>query len=395
MRTNRLLPKKVLIWIGISVLGILIYSNTFGASFHLDDWRMIVENRVLRDLNLAELWGTFYTRFLTGLTFALNYHFHRLDVLGYHVVNLMLHLLNTFLVYRLACLLFETPVMKDHFLQAQKEVLGILSALLFLVHPIQTQAVTYIWQRAASLATLFYLLSVVLYVQGRCRAQRGYLVGAFITTCCAMFTKEIAFTLPLFLLVCEGSCFGPLHEDKGKRVLRLIPFLGTLFIIPIVLTQWAPPDLILFRREEVHDFTYLEYLFTQLNVLRTYVRLLFIPVRQNLDYDYPIAHHLFSGSTPFSCLLFIGMAVGTGILFRKERFLFLGAFWFFLALAVETGRRLSFVIFEHRLYLPMVGFALFVPFACARIVSLKATCGFPTLVCTPYSRNMRSTITSR
>ena len=171
--------------------GIIVYSNTFQVPFALDDESSIVNNIVVEKLD-----NVFYAyqlglkfvqnRFVAYLTFALNYQFGGLNVTGYHVVNLLIHLVTALLVYALLRLTFRTPYFQgDTALDVQvaqscrltpqpsslqlqpSSFIPLFAALLFVVHPVQTQAVTYIVQRMASLATMFYLLSVVLYVKAR------------------------------------------------------------------------------------------------------------------------------------------------------------------------------------------------------------------------------------
>ena len=150
------------------LLGTLIYSNTFFSSFHFDDIASIVENFAIRHiLNLQAIWNFWPTRFITYLSVALNYHFHQLNVLGYHLFNLTVHLGSAILVWWFMLLTFSTPVMKDEKIAKHANLIALFASLVFLTHPIQTQAVTYIIQRATSLATLFYLASLCFYVKSR------------------------------------------------------------------------------------------------------------------------------------------------------------------------------------------------------------------------------------
>ena len=107
------------------------------------------------------------TRFVTYLSFALNYQVHQLNVVGYHIVNLIVHLGSAILLWWLVGLTLLTPAMKQEKITHQAKLLSFLIALVFLTHPIQTQGVTYITQRITSLATLFYLASLGLYVKSR------------------------------------------------------------------------------------------------------------------------------------------------------------------------------------------------------------------------------------
>ena len=341
------------------LLGFLIYSNTFQASFNLDDFPVIVENLAIRRLDLRAIWEAFNARFVVGLTLALNYAFGKLDVFGYHLFNITCHVLSSFLVYTLVLLTFQTPALKESPLRMNRSLIAFFAALLFLAHPVQSQAVNYIWARTASLATFFYLVSVVLYLRARLTSRLPYCFGALLTTLLGMFTKEITFTLPLMLLLCELSFFGHWREETKKRLALLAPFLLTLVIIPLTLTQAGAVVMPVVRTDSDYTCSYPQYLMTQLNVVRTYLRLLFLPINQNLDYDYPVSRSLLEPGVLFSILLLAAIGVGATKAFRKQRLLFFGIIWFFLALSVESLKQLTMIIFEHRLYLPMAGFAVF------------------------------------
>ena len=161
----------------ILFLGILVYSNTFHVPFVFDDDGSIINNPDIRDISgfiaAALGFGVFPSRVVGYLTFALNYRFGGLDVTGYHVLNLAIHLANALLVYALVRLTFRTPHLAGSQLAPRAGTVALLCALLFVVHPVQTQAVTYVVQRLTSLATFFYLLAVVLYAAGRLRIEDG------------------------------------------------------------------------------------------------------------------------------------------------------------------------------------------------------------------------------
>lgn len=367
----------------ILLIGFIAYSNSFSVPFHFDDVRNIVENHQIKDL--GNFWPPIGSRWFGYLTFALNYRFHGLDVRGYHTVNLAIHVINALLVYFLIVLTFKTPYYAQSPLKDRSTVIALFSGLLFAAHPVQTQAVTYIVQRFASLATMFYLVSLVFYIQwrivslpgqGRERHERlstyasrlessfWYLASLF-STVLAMKTKEIAFTLPLVVVLYEFMFF------KGtikKRLLWLIPLLLTLLIIPLSLISLDKPigDII----GDVGGATRLQstlsrwdYLFTQFRVIVTYIRLIFLPINQNLDYDYP-AYYSFFEPAVFLAFLFLSslLALSVYLVYRSRfmpsafRFTAFGIFWFFITLTVESSViPIADIIYEHRLYLPSIG----------------------------------------
>ena len=292
-------------------------------------------------------------RFIGYLSFACNYYFGGVDVTGYHAVNLAVHILNGLLVYFLVVLTFVTPYFRrlrtgdqaprtpvqvtDPESQFPKFV-AIFSALLFVSHPLQTQAVTYIVQRFASLATLFYLLSLVMYIKGRLEAggmrmeasdisvktsdlfsasglkPLTFFFLSLISAVLAMTTKEIAFTLPLVIILYESIFFtAPLK----RKLLFFLPVALTLVIVLLSVMQSGKPlgEILSDISERTRVETQMprwDYLTTEMRVVTTYIRLLFLPIHQNLDYDYPIYHSLFTPPV-FLSFLFLSALLATAI----------------------------------------------------------------------------------
>jgi tetratricopeptide (TPR) repeat protein len=352
----------------IILLGINIYSNSFDCSFHFDDFLNIVNNESIRNLSDVKAWWNFYpTRSIGFFTFALNYHFNQLDVHYYHLVNLIIHLINSCLVWQLTLLIFSSPAIKDQPIARNKKVLAFFTALLFVSHPLATQAVTYIWQRVASMVTMFYLLSLVLYVKARLANKRN-IVKTLLYTCAlisavlAMLTKENAFTLPFAILLFElfflrTKKFSINFRDY-RIILLLAAFLGVILIIPLKVSfsifRPIPPML-----GHAYTVTPLNYLFTQFSVIVKYIQLLFLPINQNLEYDFPISTNFFEIRTLLCFLVLLSLIILAIFSFRSYRIISFGIFWFFLTLSIESSFiPLDDLIFEHRTYLPSFGFFL-------------------------------------
>jgi tetratricopeptide (TPR) repeat protein len=306
-------------------------------------------------------------------------------------------------------------------------------------HPVQTQAVTYIVQRFTSLATLFYLASVVFYVMGRLASaqadkrasslagrlfsrQAGMLLLSLLSAVCAMKVKEISFTLPIMILLYEFIFF---RSTLKRKLLFLIPILLTLVIVPISVLHIDKPlgELLSDLSEKSRlqtDMPRGDYLMTELRVIVTYIRLIFLPVDQNLDYDYPIYRSFFSPPV-FLSFLFLATLFGIALylLYKSRRgtavssensavsseqteaegrrlkndspsaashslltihyfrLIAFGILWFFVALSVESSFiPIVDVIFEHRLYLPSIG--AFVALSAALfVVAMKAKHRWP------------------
>jgi tetratricopeptide (TPR) repeat protein len=359
--------KKSLSLLIICCLSIVIYSNTFDASFHFDDELSIVSNLSIRNLtNLGKVWNFWPMRFITYITIALNYQIHKFNVFGYHLVNLLIHTAQAAMVFWFVILTFSTPKIKHEKIAVHANLIAFFASAVYLTHPIQTQSVTYIIQRTTSLASLFYLACLNLYIKSRLLQHekeslavwKFYYFGSIILAVMAMFTKEMTITLPLMLLLFEYYFLKTKDNINWKQ---LAPFLITLLIIPLVMLLSKSVNFQEMRlaSEPPPDISRWHYFLTQGRVLVTYLRLTLLPINQNLDYDYPKAQALLELPTLASILFLCAILLMALRIFSKQRLLSFTIFWFFLTLAPESSIiPIKDVIFEHRLYLPMVGFSL-------------------------------------
>ncbi len=194
----------------------------------------------------------------------LNYHFAQLDVVGYHVVNLLIHTGSAFLVWWLSSLIFSTPVMERESGEKSRLSLRALSvALIFLAHPLQTESVTYICQRSTSLAALFYLLSLCLYLKGRYAAS-------WFSCLAAMFSKETAVTLPLMILLAEFYFV----RQGWVRWKKLLLFLVLLPLVSGVFFLAKPKTFVDMQVALGFSDLLVTGIPTQMRVMLTYLRLL-------------------------------------------------------------------------------------------------------------------------
>ncbi|MFQ5672707.1 MAG: tetratricopeptide repeat protein [Nitrospinales bacterium] len=263
----------------------------------------------------------------------------------------------------------------------RRSVCALLIALIFVGHPIQTQAVTYITQRFALLSAFFYLAAMVFYLkfilnrtaeETRPKASTCYALS-LVSAVVAMFCKQNAFTLPFAIVLVE--CFFGASSSKHDRarLWRLAPFLLTLAIIPTAILLGGDFDQRKILGLEEGRPSRSQYFFTQFSVLTTYLRLLFFPINQNLDYDYPVSFGLFEWPTIGCFLLLVGIFVLGVQLFKTHRPVSFGILFFFLAFSVESSFiSLDNVIYEHRLYLPSVGFFIALMFGFFHVVGKPA-----------------------
>ena len=166
----------------IAILVLLTYSNTFYASFHFDDNPAIVDNyaiKVVNSENISRLLSI--NRPVVNLTLMLNYRLGGLNVVGWHIFNIACHILNSFLVYLLILWTLKTPPLETRY-GGRARWMALFGALLFGVHPVQTESVTYIISRSELVTTFFYLGTFLLFIQGVQKKKFAWFIGAAFMT---------------------------------------------------------------------------------------------------------------------------------------------------------------------------------------------------------------------
>jgi tetratricopeptide (TPR) repeat protein len=362
----------------IAAMVLVAYANAFRVPFQFDDWPNILENpdvqiKIFSLDRLEQLARNTYPvtiRIFAYFTFALNYYLGRFDVFGYHLVNLLIHITSGVLLYWLLMLTFSLPSLKDRY-GSKAFSIALFSSLLFVVHPIQTQSVTYIVQRMTSMAGMFYLLGMLLYVKGRLSEgtpRALYWIGMVLSYLFGLFSKENVAILPFYVALYELCFFRNLDvSPKGKKI--FIYLIGGLFFIGVLMFFfWGKRYLdVIIEDYKIRDFTLTERVLTQFRVVLYYVTLLLFPhpSRLNLDYDFPISRGIFDPpATLLSIIIVLGL-VGYGIwTMKKTPLLSFCIFWYFGNLVIESSIFPLEMVFEHRLYLPSIGpFVLFATFA--------------------------------
>lgn len=361
----------------IALIGLLVYSNTFSTPFLFDDSANLVDNPLIMDLSYAGLKDAFQSRRAIGIiTFQLNYFFSEWNVFWFHLTNISIHIFASLSVYRLLQLLMATEYFSDKVDDRFRKLpLPFFTALLFVAHPVQTQAVTYIVQRFASLATLFYLAAIISYLSARINQvnlRKLFTVKAVAWFCAALVcaflafnTKETAYTLPIAIMLVELLFF----RCSPKKI--LLVFTASATVVFAALIKYAAAKQSLQSALSVIDeatrlqttTTRLDYLFTQFRVITTYLRLIFFPANQRLDYDIALSHSFFEWRVFCSFLLILTLLLAAGWMvkiskngFPHLRLIAFGILWFFLTLSVESSIiPIIDLIFEHRLYLPLFG----------------------------------------
>jgi tetratricopeptide (TPR) repeat protein len=354
---------------------IVIYANSFQGAWQFDDKINIVENRniALKTLDWPHIQKTFYgiegrkiDRPLAFLTFALNYYFDGLDTTGYHIVNFIIHYLASIFLFLFIYNTLKLPTMRERYGPTSYSI-AMLATVFWATSPVQVTAVTYLVQRMASMAGLFYIMAMYFYLKGRTSGRtKGYvLYGALCVLSAALSfsSKENAVLLPISiwlydLLLIQGAT----RENLQKNVKLLAP----LILVAAVLGFWYVDisSILSGTAYANRPFTLAERLLTQPRVIIFYITLLFYPIssRLTLIHDIELSKSLL---TPWSTMPAIAviavLLLLAGYIARKRPLLSFCIFFYFLNHVIESSFIPLEMIYEHRNYIPSMFF--FVPVA--------------------------------
>jgi len=358
----------------IAGVALVAYSNTFRVPFHFDDRVNILQNPnvQIKDFNWAHIERLIKNtykesiRVFSYFTFALNYYFDGFNVFGYHLVNVFVHAASGIFLYWFLLLTFNLPSLKEKYGPISYKV-ALFSSLIFISHPIQTQSVTYIVQRMASMAGMFYLLSLALYIKGRLSTGRPrffYFGGMVLSYLLGVFSKENVAILPLFIALYEFYFFQKFDlGPKGKKILLGL-VLGLFILGAFGFIIWGKRYInVIIEGYEYRTFTMSERVLTQFRIVLYYITLLIYPhpSRLNLDYDFPISRTILDPPSTLISILIIAGLIGYSVWTAKKRpVLSFCILWYFGNLVIESSIFPLEMVYEHRLYLPAVGpFVLF------------------------------------
>jgi protein O-mannosyl-transferase len=375
---------KLSIAVFTAVLVLLIYSSSLSGPFLFDDGRNIQENAHIRltrlgwgDLMRAAFESPLSNRPVANMSFALNYYLAGYRPGAYRLLNILIHILAGLFLYLFLKTTLALPVVRSRY--GIHPWLPYVAALIWLVHPINTQSVAYVVQRMNSMAAMFYVLAIWLYARARLsqnRWQQAPLVaGCMLSGLLALGTKEIAATLPLFIFLYEWYFFQDLDRTWLKRGFILGAAMLLLMIGVSYLYLDGHPLARLMAGYHTRNFTLVQRLLTEFRVIILYLSLLIYPNpnRLNLDYDFPISHSLLDPiTTLLSLSAVIACLVLAARLARKDRLLSFCLLWFLANLAIESSIIGLEMVFEHRTYLPSMLIILMGAVLAERHIKFKA-----------------------
>ena len=341
----------------LTAAALAAWANSFRGPFVFDDFPAIVENATIRTLALPVVLAPPHTgqpangRPLVNFSFALNWALAGADVRGYHVVNLAIHTLAALALFGVARRTLLSRQLAAKF-AGDATPLAFALAALWMLHPLQTESVTYISQRAESLAGLFLLLTLYTSIRGaESPTPTRWHALAVIACLLGMATKEVMYAAPLLVLLHDRTFIaGTFREALRRRPWFYAALAATWLLLGWLVRQAG-------NRGATAGFglgiTPWHYLLTQCGALIHYVRLAFWPAPLVLDYGTVTTKSL-TEVWPQAALLLALFGATLIALVRRPPWGFLGA-WFFLVLAPTSSvlPLATQTIAEHRMYLPL------------------------------------------
>ena len=353
----------------IVFLALLAYSNSFQNSFNYDDFHVITKNPSIKDLgNLKNFFlnpqmgsgllkETSGYRPLLMASFALNYAIGGLDVFGYHLLNFLLHSICSIFVFFIA--LFFLHISDEESPNLRKNQLtALFAALVFAVHPVQIESVTYITGRSSLLSTLFFLISFWAYMHYGLAGRFYQLFLSSLGYVLALLVKESAVTL-LMILILFNLLF-PLGRTWKRRLFSICPHIFlTIGYLMVRVYLWGSLE---YYPQPIRPLY--ENLLTQLRAWVHYLVTLAVPVDLNVDYDFAVSHLIFEGGVILSFLILLSLAVAIWKMFKVSRPVVFFALWFAVNLLPTNSLiALEDVVTDRWLYLPSVGYAIILALA--------------------------------
>lgn len=340
----------------IGIITCLVYANAFSGDFHYDDYSSILSNGHLTN------WETFaehldhMVRPFLHATFLIDRSLYGNNPAGYHLLNLLLHLGSGLLVYGI----LTRAAAED------TKTVPLWTALLFLLHPIQTETVTYILGRASGLMAFCYLLTLFLYIKAaedtsRPAAGRLYRTGAGLCFLLSIASKEPAITFPLALLLWDVV----VRRLRGSALRAAIlshhsPFW--LISVCMGILAWLHPRYADLAQFSLGIRPLWDNLLSELHAVTAGLLLFLCPWKQNFDHDLPLLRSLFEWPLPLELLAWSGLSGAAVAMARQRPLISFSIGWFALQMLPTTIIPRSDLLSERNLYLASIGVLLVLVF---------------------------------
>ncbi len=340
-----------------ALTAICLYWPSFKTPFIFDDDRTVSLNENIMHLWPAD-WLLHESRPAGSLTFALNYQLTGLSLTGFHLTNTAIHVLSAWVLFLLLSLVLRLPG-KDQLPALKAQGLAFAVALIWLVHPLNTQAVSYIAQRYESQMGLFFLTTIYCLTRGSLATKGskwGWYVGAIAAGWLGMGTKEVMCTVlvvgPLFDRAFLASTWKEVVRQRGWVYASIVPSLVLMLLLQRAINAELGPAFASagFGLQSVTPW---EYFRTQPEIILHYIGISILPRQLIFDYAWPVQNDLIR--VGISGLVVLALFVGSILLYMQRPRWGVAALSFFLILGPTSSfMPIADLAVEHRMYLPLI-----------------------------------------
>jgi tetratricopeptide (TPR) repeat protein len=332
--------------------GALLYANSLSAPFVFDDLSWINHSRV------GEFWSVIaslldVSRPLLVLSLAFNYAVGGMDPTGYHVFNIGVHVLAALTLYGIARRSFRCHALSERYGDSA-DSLAFAVALIWIAHPLATQAVTYVIQRAESLMALFYLMTLYCVIRSAASKRRSaWSLTAIVCCALGMQTKEVMVGAPLVVWLYDRAFLaGSFAAALRSRPALYAGLATTWLLLWMTVEPNALSGGVAWAGFGLSEVSAVEYARSQPGVILHYLRLCFWPHPLVLDYGWPAANELVPILWSTALVSVLGLST-LWALWRLPPIGFLGAFFFLVLAPTSSVLPIIDLAFEHRMYLPL------------------------------------------
>lgn len=377
MRIQSFSPKPQLAILIIVAAVFMVYLNALRNDFVFDDKFLCVENEIIRDVkNIPKIFGsefqisetnTGFYRPLVILSLLVDYQIWGLTSVGFHLTNIILHLLTVILIY-----FFVLNLFKDG-------RVSFWASLLFAIHPVHASNIAWISGRGDVLCALFYMLSLFLFIKSGKSVL--YFLGSLISFFFALISKEMAASLPLIIAL-YLFCFQEKEEGKSRWpgfLQQCLPYFLVLFVYflirAFVIGQAIKHVLI------AEELPY--RMMTMADVVVKYIGLLIFPAQLNIFYLTSLITTIINSQFIFAAFLIVTILVIAIKLYNRHRGIFFAVFWFFITLIpISNIIPLPLTMMtEYWIYIPSIGFCILIGLIVIKITlwqrgAFLLLCGF-------------------
>ena len=366
--------KSAILGLVVIFSSLAVYINSLSGDFIWDDIEQIADNPVIKDIRnipsffTSDLWrlisnptiGSYYYRPFFLLSLAVDYNLWELNPFGYHITNLILHAISSFMVYLLGRRLFSNHIP------------AFIGSMLFAVHPVHIESIAWISGRTDPMAAVFFLLSFYLYILFRDGKGFIMLIFSLIAYFFSLLSKEIGITLPLLLFVYELSfkqqqdkhSHPPLTKgewgDFRDNRIRILQIAGMYLVISVAYLYIRALVLGEAIGQSSSSPPIDKRIYTSFGIILDYIWIMILPVNLKVLYDTPLKESFFDWKVIFSLFLLAAVFISTLLSYRKDKTVFFIAVWFFITiLPVSNIVPLKPTMMAERLvYIPSIGICL-------------------------------------